>query len=192
MWSAHLEFGSKRVLSALLLAGGATLPAVAAELPPLTLGLTPITDPRPAAALRLPDLDEKGHDLADLKGKLVLVNFWATWCPPCRREMPSLERLKQRLQDRGLAVLAVDVGEDADTVFAFTGQLEPAPTFPLLLDRDSEAMKRWKVRGLPTTYVIDPRGRLIYRAVGGREFDDPVMVEALSRLVPGNQAAQDR
>ncbi len=98
--------------------------------------------------------------------------------------MPSLERLKQRLQDRGLAVLAVDVGEDADTVFAFTGQLEPAPAFPLLLDRDSKAMQRWKVKGLPTTFVVDPQGRVIYRAVGGREFDSPAMIEALLALTP--------
>ncbi len=180
---ARAEAGMKRGLLALLLAGIAVLPA-AAELPPLTHGLTPITEPKPAPALRLADLDGEVHDLADLKGKLVVVNFWATWCPPCRREMPSLERLHQRLQARGLAVLAVDVGEDADTVFAFTGQLEPAPSFPLLLDRDSQTMQRWKVKGLPTTFVVDAAGKVVYRAVGGREFDDPAMVEALQTMLP--------
>lgn len=179
----HADGGLKGCLLALVLALSA-FPSPSADLPPLTHGLTPITDPKPAPALRLIDLDGKVHDLAELKGKLVLVNFWATWCPPCRREMPSLERLHQRLEKQGLAVLAVDVGEDADTVFAFTGQLEPSPSFPILLDRDSRAMQNWKVKGLPTTFVVDPQGRLIYRAVGGREFDSPDMTESLRALSP--------
>ncbi len=159
-------------------------PARAEDLPPLTHALTSISRPYAAPALKLPDLDGKVHDLADLNGKLVVVNFWATWCPPCRREMPSLERLRQRLADRGLAVVAVDVGEDADTVFSFTGQLEPAPAFPLLLDRDSRAMQAWKVKGLPTTFVVDARGRVIYRAVGGREFDHEAIVKQLESHLP--------
>ncbi len=168
----------------LFLALAAAVSTQAADLPPLTHGLTPVAEPVPAPALHLPDLDGKPHDLADLKGKLVVVNFWATWCPPCRREMPSLERLNRKLGEQGLAVLAVDVGEDADTVFSFTGQLDPAPAFPLLLDRDSSAMQRWKIRGLPTTFVIDAAGRVIYRAVGGREFDHAGLIEQLKGHLP--------
>jgi len=163
---------------------GLTAPARSAETPPLTHGLTPLPNPSAAPALALPDLDGKIHDLTALKGKPVVVNFWATWCPPCRREMPSLERLRQTLGSRGLEVLAVDVGEDADTVFAFTGQLEPAPNYPLLLDRDSAAMQRWKVKGLPTTFVVDAQGIIVFRAVGGREFDHAAIVEQLTRLLP--------
>ena len=170
---------SSAILAAVLVCLTGTVQA--ADLPPLTHGLTPIAAPKPAPALRLADMDGKQHDLADLKGRLTVVNFWATWCPPCRREMPSLERLRLRLrlENRDLAVLAVDVGEDADTVFAFTGQLEPGPGFPLLLDRDSAAMQAWKVKGLPTTFVVDPAGRVIYRAVGGREFDHDDLVRQL-------------
>lgn len=183
MLFARTESRLKGRLFALLMVLQATS-ILAADPPPLTHGLTPIVDPKPAPALRLADLDGKLLNLGDLKGKLVVVNFWATWCPPCRREMPSLERLRQRLDKQGLAVLAVDVGEDADTVFAFTGQLEPSPGFPILLDRDSQAMQRWKVRGLPTTFIVDPQGRVIYRAVGGREFDNPAMIESLLALTP--------
>ncbi|MFZ0790841.1 MAG: TlpA disulfide reductase family protein [Chromatiaceae bacterium] len=149
-------------------------------MPPLSHRLTALGEPAPAPALRLEDLDGNLHDLADLRGRLVLVNFWATWCPPCRREMPSLERLYQQLRDRGLTVLAVDVGEDSDTVFAFTGQLDPAPSFPLLLDAESRAVEDWGVKGLPTSFLIDPQGRVIFRAVGGTEFDHAATLEQLS------------
>jgi thiol-disulfide isomerase/thioredoxin len=159
-------------------------PVGAAELPPLSHRLTAVVEPAPAPALRLQDLDGSTHDLADLRGRLVLVNFWATWCPPCRREMPSLERLNQQLRDRGLTVLAVDVGEDPDTVFAFTGQLEPTPSFPLLLDPESRAAEAWRVKGLPTSFLIDPQGRVIFRAVGGTEFDHAATLEQLSPYLP--------
>ncbi|MFB1488155.1 MULTISPECIES: TlpA family protein disulfide reductase [unclassified Thiocapsa] len=177
----------RSVLPALLLCIG-TVGAVgtgsAADLPPLSHRLTVIEDPAPAPPLRLEDIDGVEHDLADLKGRLVLVNFWATWCPPCRREMPSMERLYQQFNARGLSVLAVDVGEDMDTVFAFTGQLDPAPTFPLLLDIDSRAAQDWNVKGLPTSFVVDPEGRVIIRAVGGTEFDDAAAVEQLLPHLP--------
>jgi thiol-disulfide isomerase/thioredoxin len=180
MWLARVEFGIRW----LLLAGSLAWPAHAADLPPLTHGLTPIAEPKPAPALRLADLDGKSQDLAELKGKLVVVNFWATWCPPCRREMPALERLRARLEAQGLRVLAVDVGEDADTVFAFSGQLDPAPSFPIVLDRDAQAMQRWQVKGLPTTFIVDPAGQVVFRAVGGREFDHESVTRQLLPLLP--------
>jgi len=180
-WSRWTPWLGLVVLLGLHLPGGVV---GAAELPPLSHRLTALSEPAQAPTLRLRDLDDRPHDLADLKGRLVLVNFWATWCPPCRREMPSLEHLYQQLRDRGLTVLAVDVGEDADTVFAFTGQLEPAPSFPLLLDADSRAVQEWRVKGLPTSFLIDPQGRVIFRAVGGTEFDHAATLEQLSPYLP--------
>jgi thiol-disulfide isomerase/thioredoxin len=157
-----------------------------AELPPLTHNLTPVENDFPAPPLRLMDLDDKEVDLEDLRGKVVVVNFWATSCPPCRREMPSLERLKLATAEHGIEVLAVNVGEDLDTVFVFTGTLDPQPTFPLLLDLDSGSLAAWKVKGLPTTYVVAPDGTIAFRAVGGREFDHPEIIDQLVRLATGN------
>ena len=151
-------------------------------LPPLTHRLTPLKEAMAMPALRLENLDGEAVDIGDLRGKVLVVNFWATWCPPCRREMGSLERLYQATRDRNVEVLAVNVGEDLDTVFSFLGSVEPSPTFPILLDTGAETLERWKVRGLPTTYVVDPNGKVIYRAVGGREFDHPDMVKAILGL----------
>jgi thiol-disulfide isomerase/thioredoxin len=174
--------GVVAVLAMLLLG----LAAQAADLPPLTHNLTPVEDAPPAPPLRLMDLDDEEIDLEVLRGKVVVVNFWATWCPPCRREMPSLERLKLATAEHGVEVLAVNIGEDVDTVFAFTGTLDPQPTFPLLLDLDSGSLAAWKVKGLPTTYVVAPDGHIAYRAVGGREFDHPEIIEQLVALSRGD------
>lgn len=94
-----------------------------------------------------------------------------------------MERLWQQFSKEDFMVLAINVGEDADTIFAFTGTLEPALGFPLLLDRDSAVLKAWPVRGLPTTFVLDREGRVVYRAVGGREFDNPELVAQLRGLL---------
>jgi peroxiredoxin len=138
----------------------------------------------PAPALALPDeAGKKTWRLADLRGKVVLVNFWATWCPPCRKELPSMERLWRQLKDQGLVVLGVNVGESADEVFAFSNGLETPLTFPLLLDEDSAVAQSWPVKGLPTTYLVDKRGRIAFGVIGGREFDSPAIVQQIRGLL---------
>jgi thiol-disulfide isomerase/thioredoxin len=166
----------------LCLLGMAGTAAVAADLPPLSHSLTKLA-PRPAPALKLKDLDGAAHDLAQLRGRVVLINFWATWCPPCRREMPSMERLSQALKGEAFSVLAVDVGEDADTIDTFTGQLDTELSFPILLDTRSRTMQAWKVAGLPTTFLVDKRGRIVASAIGGREFDHPEIIQAIRKLL---------
>lgn len=138
---------------------------------------------RPAPDFSLPDIDGKIHKLSDYSGKVVLLNFWATWCPPCRRELPSMEKLYLELKGKPFQVLACDQQEDADTVFAFSGQLDPAPDFPLLLDRKSVVSKAYAVPGLPTTFLIDKKGHIAYRAVGGREFDHPAIRALIDELM---------
>jgi len=156
--------------------------AQAADLPALSHSLT-VLEPKPAPELKFKDLAGRMHDLAELRGKVVLINFWATWCPPCRREMPSMERLSNVLEGEPFIVLAVDVGEDADTIESFTSQLDTTLTFPILLDTRGHSMKAWKVSGLPTTFVVDKRGHVVASAIGGREFDHPEIVKTIRELM---------
>ncbi|MDH5601501.1 MAG: TlpA family protein disulfide reductase [Gammaproteobacteria bacterium] len=150
--------------------------------PPLTHKLTKLKQQLPAPALRLKNMDDEVVDIKDLKGKVVVVNFWATWCPPCRREMSSLERLHLATKEKNVVLLAVNVGEDMDTVFPFLGMISPSPSFPILFDTDTETAKQWQVKGLPTTYIVSPEGKIVYRAIGGREFDHPAIQDAVIKL----------
>jgi len=142
--------------------------------------LTPLSG-RPAA----PDFDLKDPEgrpqrLADYRGKPVILNFWATWCPPCREEMPAMQRAHEQVAAEGIAVVAINVGEDAQTIARF---LEEEPVdFALPMDTDSKVAQRYHMKGLPTTYVIDPAGRLAYRASGSREWDDPKLLEQVRAL----------
>lgn len=160
-----------------------SLTAAAGDLPALSHGLTAHAAKKPAPPLKLKGIDGQVHDIAALRGKVILVNFWATWCPPCRREMPSMEHLARKLRGENFAVLAVDVGENVDTIETFISQLELDLTFPILLDTSSKAMQAWKVSGLPTTFVIDRKGHIAYSAIGGREFDHPEIEQKLRDLL---------
>ena len=144
-------------------------------------GLTPLPDRPLAPDFTLTDLDGNRHRLADYRGRVLIVNFWATWCPPCRAEMPSMQRAWEQLEGEGIVILGIDVGEDEDTVFQFTADYPVE--FPLLLDRDSAVIDRWPVRGLPTTFVVDGAGRIVYQAIGGREWDDPRLLAPVRALM---------
>ena len=175
------------VTALLILLGLALFPApgVRAELPSpeLSYELTRLDTPLPAPDFTLKDMDGKAHRLSDYRGKVVMLNFWATWCPPCRREIPSMESIYQDLGSDGFMVLAVNEFEDADHVFAYTGQLSVFPTFPILFDSDSTLSEQYQVKGLPTTFLIDKQGKIVYRAVGGRDFDHPAVRKIVRDLL---------
>ncbi|MEE8285147.1 MAG: TlpA disulfide reductase family protein [Gammaproteobacteria bacterium] len=131
-----------------------------------------IVEPRRAVpGLRLEGIDGTVYDISRMGGKVVLVNFWATWCPPCVEELPSLQRLWDDMHPRGLEVLAVNAGEETGPVNAFLESFRPRLEFPLLLDRNGDAFSAWKLFGLPTTFVLDKQGRLAFYATGPRPMD---------------------
>ena len=133
-----------------------------------------------AADFSLLDLDDNTHTLSAYRGKVVIVNFWATWCPPCRFELPAMEKAYQKLRKEGVVMLGINVGEDADVIFSFT--TDYPVTFPLLMDSDSKVTQAYPVVGLPTTFVIDPQGRIIYRAIGTREWDEHSLIQKVLAL----------
>ena len=136
-----------------------------------------VADRPVAPEFALADIDGAMHRLSDYRGQVVIVNFWATWCPPCREEMPSMQRAWEQIQDEDMVILAIDVGEDEDTIFTFTADYPVE--FPLLLDLDSRVIQEWPVRGLPTTFIVDPQGRIAYRANGTRDWADPAWLDTL-------------
>lgn len=115
------------------------------------------------------DPDGNTIRLRDFRGKVVFLNFWATWCIPCRQEMPAMERLYREYNERGFVVLAVNLQEGSGAVRAFVRELHL--TFPVILDPKGAATMAYLVRGLPATYLIDRNQILVGRAIGAREWD---------------------
>ena len=148
---------------------------VSAAEPRQTLPVVP--QPFPAPEFSLKGEGGKLYRLSDFRGQVVLLNFWATWCPPCRREMPSMERAWKILKDKGVVILAINVGEDEDKVFEFTGQYPVS--FPLPLDLDASVVRQYRVTGLPTTYIINPKGLITHRTMGSRDWDQADIIKQL-------------
>ena len=127
--------------------------------------------------------DKKPFKLSSERGKVVLLDVWATWCDPCREEMPAMQRLQERLAGK-LVVLAVDYGEGPPRIKDF---LKKVPVrFTVLLDRDTSAATAWKVKVLPTTLVIDPDQKVRYVAVGDVGWDTQAVEEQMRTLLPSH------
>ena len=140
-----------------------------------------LQEPFPAPEFELKGEDGKLYRLSDYRGQVVILNFWATWCPPCRDEMPSMERAWQKIKGKGIVILAVNMGEDEDAIFEFTGNYPV--TFPLPMDSDGAVIKKYPVVGLPTTYIISPEGMVTHRAVGTREWEHPQLLDQLRKML---------
>lgn len=136
--------------------------------PLATFGAEPVSGA--ATAFILPDLEGEIHALAQWQGKVVMLNFWATWCAPCRDEMPGMERLWQRYGEDGLVVVAISVDEGMERRVAKFVEILRL-TYPILLDPDYAVGDLYQVSGLPHSLLIDREGQLIAKVVGQREWD---------------------
>jgi thiol-disulfide isomerase/thioredoxin len=141
----------------------------------------PLNERAPALVLR--DVEGRMHDLSDYRGKVVLINFWATWCEPCRMEMPSMQRLSEKLTGKRFALLAVNLDEPEARVRAFLKQIHFDE--PVLLDVNKSIAKRWGARVLPTTFVVGPDGRVRYRLVGEMDWSSDSALAIVSELLAG-------
>ncbi len=159
--------------------------AIASDQTPAKLGhqINKLSQPFNAPDFDLQNMDEDSFSLKDFQGKVLLINFWATWCPPCRHELPSMENLFQTMKDTEFKIIAINQLESPDHVFSYMGELGTDLNFPILFDLEGTVSKAYKVTGIPTTYLVDKLGKIRYRAVGGREFDHPGVEKIIRDLL---------
>jgi len=160
------------LLLALLLATG---PLQAGELKPY--------DGEALPDFTLNDMQGKPHALSDYQGQVVMLNFWATYCGPCIKEMPSMQRLKQKLAGKPFAILAVDMAEEKADVEAFFARHKIKVDFPILLDPEGGVVEQWMISAVPTTFILDPQGKIRYALFGGLEWDSDEVIRTLSGLM---------
>jgi thiol-disulfide isomerase/thioredoxin len=127
------------------------------------------------------DLEGRAVDLKGLQGRVLVVNFWATWCEPCRDEMPSLQRLREKLDGKPFDVLTVNYGESREKVSQFLGKEKIA--LPVLLDPEKESAREWGVGGLPMTFLIDATGRVRYSVFGECDWSEGPSVALVEKLL---------
>lgn len=149
-----------------------TAPLAANELKPYKGGATP--------PLVLTDLQGQRHDLREYAGKVVMVQFWATYCAPCVKEMPSVERLKKQLAGKPFAILAVNMGESDAEIAEFLKKIKI--DFPILRDPDAKAIEAWKVFVAPSTFVLDKHGKIRHTLQGGAEWDAPTLIRTITAM----------
>lgn len=140
----------------------------------------PWTGATPSLALK--DTEGKARDLNDYRGKVVIVNFMATWCVPCVEEMPSLQKLREKLRSKGLEVIAVNTGESEAKVTKFAQDLRIK--FPVLLDPEEDIKAAWKVYGIPATFIVGTDGKIAYRVLGEIDWIGAESVTIIESLLP--------
>lgn len=145
-------------------------------------GLQPYKGNPEPPALKLFDLEGRVQDLAQLRGRVVLVNFWASWCPPCVHEMPSMQRLQEKLAGKPFSILAVNMAESDESVRVFLSKMKI--DFPVPMDRDGVVLKSWKVFVFPTSFILDGEGRIRLGVFGEVEWDSPEVMAKVVALLP--------
>ncbi len=132
----------------------------------------------------LTDVQNKKHTLSDYQGNIVLVQFWATYCTPCRKEMPTMNNLIKKMDGKPFKIITVNMAEDKETVDSF---LQQVPVdFPVLLDSDGSVLSQWKVFAAPANFILDKKGKIIFTLYGGTDWDSDEMVEKLTALTTMN------
>jgi len=166
------------VLGCILLLAGLAASAAHAE-ETLPKGIIKLNG-QSAPPLALKNLDGELYDLAKSRGKWAFVHFWASWCGPCRKEMPTIQNIATTFKDSNLDIVLINTAEDEDTIFNFMGIV--APDLDTLMDVDGLVTEHWKPRALPETYLVDDKGRLRYMVFGGRPWDQPEYIDFLKRI----------
>ena len=147
--------------------------------------LEAMKDHAPTPDFTLPNPDGKKVSLKDFRGKLVFLNFWATWCVPCREEMPAMEKLYQEFKDRNFVILAVNVKDRKQDAVNFAKELKL--TYPIVIDPDAQVGLLYGAWGLPTTYLIGPKGEGLARAWGPAEWYSPTARNLIKDLLDGKR-----
>ncbi len=129
----------------------------------------------------LQDIDGETFELKQTKGHWVFLHFWASWCGPCREEMPAIQKLSETVQDEKFQIIMVNTAEDEDTIFEFLAAIDIE--LNSLMDVDGLVTEAWKPRGLPTSFLINPKGEIKYQAIGGREWGNVEYTEFIRQLI---------
>ena len=129
---------------------------------------------------KLLDLNGNEVRLSDYQGKVIMLNFWATWCPPCRNEMPSMESLHKKMNGTNFVMIAVNIQEKSSVVKEFIQKNKY--TFPVILDENGEASDKYQIRAIPTTYIIDTKGKIAGVFSGSRDWDSKDVVKIFIEL----------
>ena len=137
-----------------------------------------------APEFELPSLSGGSVRLSDYKGKVLFINFWATWCATCEVEMPSMQRLYNKFKDRGFEMLTISVDKDASLIEPYMKKFNL--TFPVLLDPDSDLAKgKYKTTGVPETFIIDREGIIVHKAIGPQDWDNDEALAAFEQIIEG-------
>ena len=144
--------------------------------------IRPLQEGRPAPDFTFPDLDARKVSLSDFRGKVVLVNIWATWCPPCRDEMPSMQKLYERFMGEHFEILAVSIDADGrEAVAPFIKQMNL--TFPALLDPKEKIRSLYGITGVPESFIVDREGILVNKVIGPMDWSSPRVFDFFQELI---------